>query len=253
MLAEDSPECAAKRLDMNRTAAAILAGVIALVCIVDIAAGYLDFGELPSMGTVQRLDPSRSVYLTVTPAGATAGVRPGDVLDLRTMDMETRAVAWAHISARAGETYRVPLLRNGAIVYVPETLVQRPPIFLDLLDVIMRVLLAAAGVFLIARGTAKDSLYAGIFVLSLSIYEGFAVHYWGPPWVAIVMTFFVTTGLAGGRLRRTVFVCFRTAARGSTARRARSAAFRVLGRLRGIRRLLYRRALHDAFRRPIPH
>ncbi|HZZ00798.1 MAG TPA: hypothetical protein VFE36_14635 [Candidatus Baltobacteraceae bacterium] len=238
---------------MNRTAAAILAGVIALVCIVDIAAGYLDFGELPSMGTVQRLDPSRSVYVTVTPAGATAGVRPGDVLDLRTMDMETRAVAWAHIAARAGETYRVPLLRDGAIVYVPETLVQRPPIFLDLLDVIMRVLLAAAGVFLIARGTAKDSLYAGIFVLSLSIYEGFAVHYWGPPWVAIVMTFFGTTGLAAGVFGGRLLFAFELLPAGAPRVARGALLFVSWAAFAAFRRLLYRRAPHDAFRRPIPH
>lgn len=187
---------------MNRTLAAWLIGFVTFACIADICAGYLDFGRSPTFGTQQRLDASRRVYTSVTASGRAAGIRAGDIVDLRIMDVLTRE---NHDSTGpAGATIRVPLLRDGAIVYAHERYEPRPPGILDLLDAIMRVLLAAAGVFLIARGKAKDSLYAGFFVCSLAIYEGFAVRYWGPPWVSVAMEIFdvvvLTAGIFGARI-----------------------------------------------------
>ncbi|HEY1977419.1 MAG TPA: GAF domain-containing protein [Candidatus Baltobacteraceae bacterium] len=185
---------------MNRTLGALLVGLITFLCIADIGAGYLDFGQLPNLGTLQRLDPSRSVYTTVTSAGAAAGIRPGDVADLRLVDVTSRymVASLIHASGPAMGAIDVPLLRNGAVIYAHERFERRAPILLDLLDMVMRILLAAAGVFLIARGTAKDSLYAGLFVCSLSVYEGFAVRYWGPPWVPVLMNVFEVTVVAFG-------------------------------------------------------
>ena len=189
---------------MNRTLAAWLTAAITFICIADICAGYLDFGSLPNYGAQQRLNPSQRVYTTVTPAGTAAGIRVGDIQDLRLMDVVTRHTEGQHFSGPAGATLRIPLLRDGAVIYARERLERRAPSILDLLDSMMRILLAAAGVFLIARGKAKDSLYAGFFVCSLSIFEGFAVRFWGPPWVSVAMDVFelaiLGVGTFGARL-----------------------------------------------------
>lgn len=193
---------------MNRTLGALLVGLLTFLCIADIGAGYLDFGAIPQLGTLQHLDPSRSLYTSVTPAGAAAGIRPGDIQDLRVMDLTTRYNAGRGATGAPGSSVRVPLVRNGGIVYVLERYERRAPSALDLIDIIMRVLLAAAGVFLIARGTAGDSLYAGLFVCSLCIYEGFEVRFWGPQWVTVVMDTFEVTVLVFGAYVAKMFFAF---------------------------------------------
>lgn len=170
--------CEANRCAVNRTLFAIIFGALSLLIIADVSAGYYHMGVAPSLGMLTRLDNSRRAFTTVTPQGRAAGIHAGDVLDFRNMDPVTR-YRFASRSGEAGAMYLLPLERNGRIIQARITLMPRVTTWLDILDVVMRVLLAAAGILLIARGVERDSFWAGLFVCSLAVASGFGYRFWG--------------------------------------------------------------------------
>jgi len=189
---------------MKRTLFAIVFGALSFLIIADIAAGYYHLGGAPVLGTRVRVDSSRSVFTAVTAAGTAAGIHAGDILDLRRIDPATRLYLTTGMLGEAGTVYVLPLERDGRIVTARIPFQPQGRLTLDVLDVVMRVLLATAGLLLIARGVERDSFWAGLFAIGLAVFEGFGERYWGAPAVAASVKLFVLTVYTfasfGGRL-----------------------------------------------------
>lgn len=172
---------------MKRSLFAVIFGALSLLMVADISLGYYRIGSPPTLGTLHRIDNSRAVFTSVTPQGRSAGIRVGDVQDLHRMDLITRFRVLGATRGEAGEFYTVPLERNGRIVSTHIAWQPQATGALDVLDVVLRFLLLGAGILLIARGVDRDSLWAGLFVCSLAVVNGFGYRYWGSPAVAIAL------------------------------------------------------------------
>ncbi|MDP9025131.1 MAG: GAF domain-containing protein, partial [Candidatus Eremiobacteraeota bacterium] len=86
----------------------------------------------------------------------------------------------------AGTAFSLPFVRGAHVTFARTVFAPEQGRALgDALDTGMRLFLAAAGIVLIARGSAVPSLFAGLFLCGISIYEGFTNVYAGPPALAI--------------------------------------------------------------------
>lgn len=184
---------------MNRGLLAAIAAFLTFFCIADIGVTYLNHGMAPNagyFGTVGALDDSRYVYTSVNDAGRALGLQPGDVRDWRLWTPQERTdmhygYAWA------GTSYNLPYQRGDRIVSIRTVFSPAGDSALgDAVDIFMRIVLAIAGILLIARGTEPASLYAGCFVCAISVYEGFTNGYAGPP--AVGVTAAVIASILGG-------------------------------------------------------
>ncbi len=182
---------------MNRAVLAVVVGLIVAVCVGDISAGYAGIGVAPNYGTRQWLDSERMILTQVNDAGRSAGLRTGDILDMRRLSIRDRMyirLGYAH----AGTVFDCTFLRGGAAFTVREVFAAQPNRGLqDGLDIFLRVLMVASGLLLIARGSDWGSLAAGFGLCAFAVYEGFGLFYPGPLWFALLLQpFNFLSGLA---------------------------------------------------------
>jgi hypothetical protein len=181
---------------MNRKALAFIVALLTLLCAGDISVSYLNHGMFPeagNFGTLRPIDAAHAVFTAVNPAGRALGLRRGDVRDLRLWTPEQRmdlfyGYAWG------GTTFDLPYVRSGTPFTVRVSAVREQGRAAgDAVDVALRLMLALAGILLIARGTDRASMLAGLFVCSISVYEGFTNAYTGPPAVAVAASIVANT------------------------------------------------------------
>jgi len=184
---------------MDRKVLALMVGLLTFFCVGDISVSYLNHGKFPeagNFGTLRPIDTAHAVFTAVNPAGRALGLRPGDVRDLRLWTPEQRmdlhyGYAWG------GTTFDLPYVRSGTPFTVRVSAVREEGRAAgDAVDVALRLMLALAGILLIARGTDRASLLAGLFVCSISVYEGFTNAYTGPPAVAVAVS--IVANILGG-------------------------------------------------------
>jgi hypothetical protein len=173
--------------DVNRTLFAAIFGALALLIVADISVAYYHIGSVPALGTLSRINNFRAVFTAVTPEGRASGIRPGDVRDLRGLDLVTRYRVLA-AEGEAGGIYTVPLERDGRAFDAHVVLQPQGYAILDVFDVAIRLLLVTAGIMLLARGVGIDSFWAGFFVCSLAAAEGFGYRHWGAPILGLTLT-----------------------------------------------------------------
>ena len=183
---------------MNRSLLALIIAVVTIVCVADISYGYVNIGIAPNYGTLQPLDGSRSAFTRVNDAGRRAGLRVGDILDSRAWGARERLYLLRLGYATAGTTMSVPYFRGPRSISVEETFqTQSGRGVRDALDVLLRVLLAASGILLLARGKDWGSIAAGLTLCGTAVFEGFGVAYVGPSWlVAFIVTVIPLAGIA---------------------------------------------------------
>jgi hypothetical protein len=153
-----------------RTATAITLSVFAVVAMVVQIASWRATG---SIGGSLRLSGLCAVQFVVpSDAEATGGIRPGDVVDLRSLTWLARVdilppIATPTLSGAAGDVLDIPIERDGRLV-VREVLKQSGSLPGFLAEAGFKLFFLLIGAFVLFRGRDRASLILGVWCFAIS-------------------------------------------------------------------------------------
>lgn len=171
---------------MKRIAAGAIFALIAAIYVGTMATSIGDAALPLSQGRSVFISTDRFRFESVSAAGSADGVRPGDVLDTRLLNVAQRMAVWNN-AASAHSTISYPVERNGTVVNVRQTFA-RLSAEQSLLNGVYFAIACASlicGLVLMLRGQGASSFAAGTMLVSLGFMTPSYPAWNGPTWLIV--------------------------------------------------------------------